>query len=80
MSGEAVAMYHRVKREPKEGTISEAIKCHSQACGFVAYALDLTPDEVAREVGGGPAVPANEIPTAEPSIDQKQPFSGRSNG
>lgn len=46
----AADMYHRVFREPREGTISAAIKSHSQACGFVAYALDLHPDEVARAV------------------------------
>jgi hypothetical protein len=43
-------MYRRVKRKPKEGTINDAIKCHSQACGLVAFAFDVHPDEVARDV------------------------------
>jgi hypothetical protein len=43
-------MYYLVKREPLEGTISEATKVHAQACGFVAYVADLTPDQVALAV------------------------------
>lgn len=46
----APELYAEVKRKPVEGTITDAIKCHSQACGFVAYALNLTPDQVAQEV------------------------------
>ena len=47
------AMYYRVYRKPREGTAGEAIKAHAQACGFVAYALDVHPDEVARVVADG---------------------------
>lgn len=46
------SLYRAVKREPKEGTIGEAVKCHAQACGFVAYIADVHPDEVARVVAG----------------------------
>jgi hypothetical protein len=44
------AMYQRVRRQPKEGTITAAILVHSQACGLVAYAYDVHPDAVARVV------------------------------
>lgn len=47
---EMAAMYRRVKRKPEEGTATAAIKCHAQACGFVAYAFNVHPDAVAREV------------------------------
>jgi hypothetical protein len=40
--------YRRVKREPKEGTIAEALLEHAQACGLVAYVLGVHPDEVAK--------------------------------
>jgi hypothetical protein len=43
-------MYKDVIRKPRDGSISEAIKVHAQACGFVAYAFDVHPDRVARAV------------------------------
>jgi len=43
-------MYWNVKRENKEGTITEAIKTHAQACGLVAFAANIHPDRVARAV------------------------------
>jgi hypothetical protein len=43
-------MYWRVIRVPTEGTAGAAIRCHAQACGFVAYAFDVHPDTVARAV------------------------------
>lgn len=50
MDAEMVALYRRIKRRPKEGTLFEAIKCHAQACGFVAYVFDVHPDRVAEAV------------------------------
>ena len=47
---EMAAMYARVVRKPVEGTAGAAVKVHAQACGFVAYAFDVHPDEVARAV------------------------------
>jgi hypothetical protein len=43
-------MYKDVIREPRDGSVSEAIKVHAQACGFVAYAFDVHPDRVAQAV------------------------------
>jgi hypothetical protein len=43
-----VACYHRVRREPIEGTAGAAIQEHSVACGLVAYVFGLHPDYVAR--------------------------------
>jgi hypothetical protein len=43
-------MYRDVKRTPRDGSLAEAIKCHAQACGFVAYAFDVHPDRVAQAV------------------------------
>lgn len=43
-------MYERIKRKPCDGSLAEAIKVHSQACGFLAYVFDLHPDVVARAV------------------------------
>ena len=43
-------LYAKVKRIPREGSLSEAIKVHSQACGLVAYVFDVHPDVVARAV------------------------------
>ena len=47
---EAAAMadlYERVKRPCAEGSLSEAITLHSQACGLVAYVFNVHPDDVA---------------------------------
>jgi len=51
-TGESLAadLYARIKRKPGEGTASEAMKCHSQACGMVAFMLDIHPDAVAGAV------------------------------
>ena len=49
-SEECAKLYWQVKREPKEGTIRDAITAHAQACGFVAYVADVHPDAVARAV------------------------------
>lgn len=43
-------MYRRVKRKPREGTITDAVRCHAQACGLVAYCFDVHPDRVAEAV------------------------------
>lgn len=43
----AVEMYYRVRCEPAEGSVSAAWRRKTQACGFVAYVLDMTADEVA---------------------------------
>ena len=53
-------MYAEVRKEPKEGTISEAIKCHSQACGLVAYAFDVHPDSVALAIERADQVEGND--------------------
>lgn len=45
-----VDLYFRVRRKPKEGSLAEAIRCHAQACGFVAFTFDVHPDDVARAV------------------------------
>lgn len=47
---EMAAMYHRVVRQPLEGTIGAAITVHAQACGFVAYAFNVHPDVVAKAI------------------------------
>jgi len=48
--GTIVDLYEITKRKPRDGSLSEAIKVHAQACGYVAYALDLHPDRVAEAV------------------------------
>lgn len=50
--GQLAAIYHRVRRKPREGTMNDAIRCHTQACGVVSYVFDCHPDEVARAVRG----------------------------
>lgn len=45
-----VALYHETRRAPDEGTATAAILAHAQACGLVAYLLDVHPDRVARAV------------------------------
>jgi hypothetical protein len=45
-----VEMYNDVKRTTNYGSLANAIKAHAQACGFVAYAFDIHPDEVALAV------------------------------
>lgn len=47
---EMASLYYRVKRDPKEGTLADAIRVHAQACGFVAYVFDVHPDRVAEAV------------------------------
>ena len=43
-------MYWKVKREPVENSLSEAIRHHAQACGHIAYLLNVHPDRVAEAV------------------------------
>ena len=47
---EMVDLYERVKRSPRDGSISAAITVHAQACGFVAWVFDVHPDRVAEAV------------------------------
>lgn len=46
-------LYWSVKREPDEGTATAAIKVHAQACGLVAFVLNVHPDAIARAVAEG---------------------------
>lgn len=53
------AMYHRLKRV-SDGSLSEAVKHHSQVCGLIAYLFDVHPDTVAHAVAvayGSPLAP-----------------------
>ena len=47
---EMAEMYRRVIRPKSDGSLAEAIRNHSQACGFVAYVCNVHPDAVARVV------------------------------
>ena len=51
----ALELYRRVKRDPREGTITDAITVHAQACGFVAWLMNVHPDAIAAAlIGEGP--------------------------
>ena len=47
---EMADLYERVKRPPRDGSISAASTVHAQACGFVAWVFDVHPDRVAEAV------------------------------
>ena len=47
---EMKSVYGRAKRKPVDGSMREAVKCHAQACGFVAFVFDVHPDVVAKAV------------------------------
>lgn len=43
-------MYHDVHKAPEEGSIEAAVRRHAQACGLVAYVMNVHPDKVAQAV------------------------------
>jgi hypothetical protein len=53
------ALYRRVKRTPEEGTFEPAVRTHAQACGLIAFLLNVHPDVVARIVARAAVSPAD---------------------
>jgi hypothetical protein len=49
LNNKIIELYYRIKREP-DGSLGDAIKAHAQACGFIAFLLDLHPDRVAEAI------------------------------
>ena len=47
---EMASLYALVKRPARDYSLTEAIRRHAQACGFVAYVYDVHPDRVAEAV------------------------------